>query len=104
MRPARPAFYGVHQLGRLHRLLALRDLGFSLEEIRGLLADELTLEQLQGMLRLRRAELEQTVAEEQGRLRRVEAHLRAIEGRSTVKAQDVVIKNTQPLRVAEARE
>ena len=37
-------YYGVHQLGRLHRLLALRDLGFSLEQIRGLLADELTLE------------------------------------------------------------
>jgi effector-binding domain-containing protein len=56
------------------------------------------------MLRLRRAELEQTVADAQSRLRRVEAHLRAIEGSSTINAQDVVIKDTQPLRVAEARE
>jgi DNA-binding transcriptional MerR regulator len=96
--------YGVHQLGRLHRLVALRDLGFSLEQIRGLLEDELPLEELHGMLRLRRAELEQTVAEEQGRLRRVEAHLRAIEGSSVMKSQDVVIKETQPLRVAEARD
>jgi DNA-binding transcriptional MerR regulator len=96
--------YGVYQLGRLHRLLALRDLGFTLEQISGLLEDELPLEQLHGMLRLRRAELEQSVADEQSRLRRVEAHLRAIEGSSIVKAQDVVIKQTQPLRVAEARE
>jgi DNA-binding transcriptional MerR regulator/predicted transcriptional regulator YdeE len=95
--------YGVQQLGRLHRLVALRDLGFTLEEIRDLLADELPLEQLYGMLRLRRAELEQTVADEQSRLRRVEAHLRTIEGSSTMKAQDVVIKETQPLRVAESR-
>jgi DNA-binding transcriptional MerR regulator len=96
--------YGVHQLGRLHRLLALRDLGFGLEQIRGLLEDELPLEQLHGMLRLRRAELEHSVAEDQSRLRRVEAHLRAIEGSSIMQAQDVVIKKTQPLRVAEARE
>lgn len=96
--------YGVHQLGRLHRLLALRDLGFTLEQIRGLLDNELPLEELHGMLRLRRAELEQGVAEEQSRLRRVEAHLRAIEGSSIVKAQDVVIKQTQPVRVAEVRD
>ena len=95
--------YGVQQLGRLHRLLALRDLGFTLEQISGLLDDEPAVEQLRGMLRLRRAELEQTVADEQSRLRRVEARLRAIERNSTMNAQDVVIKNTQPLRVAEAR-
>jgi effector-binding domain-containing protein len=56
------------------------------------------------MLRLRQAELEQTVAEEQSRLRRVEAHLRAIEGSSTMQTQDVVIKTTEPLRVAETRD
>lgn len=95
--------YGVHQLGRLHRLLALRHLGFTLDQIAGLLDDDPSLEQLRGMLRLRRAELEQALAEEQSRLRRVEAHLRAIEGSNTVKAQDVVIKETQPLLVAETR-
>jgi len=95
--------YSVQQLGRLHRLLALRDLGFTLEQIGALLDDGPAVEQLRGMLRLRRAELAQTVADEQDRLRRVEARLRAIEGSSTMDAQDVVIKNTQPLRVAEAR-
>jgi DNA-binding transcriptional MerR regulator len=97
-------FYGVRQLGRLHRIVALRDLGFTLEQISTLLEGELSPEQLRGMLRLRRAELEQSVADAQSRLRRVEAHLRAIEGSNTVKAQDVVIKETQPLRVAEARD
>lgn len=94
--------YGVRQLGRLHRLLALHDLGFTLAQLQGLLADELPVEQLYGMLRLRRAELEQSVSEEQGRLRRVEAHLRAIEGSSVVNAHDIVIKETQPLRIAES--
>ena len=96
-------FYGAHQLVQLHRLLALRDLAFTLEQISGLLDGEPSVEQLRGMLPLRRAQLEQTVADEQGRLRRVEAHLRAIEGSNTVDAPDVVIKQTHPLRVAEVR-
>jgi DNA-binding transcriptional MerR regulator len=94
--------YGVSQLGRLHRLLALKDLGFTLEQIGPLLDREAPAEELRGMLELRRAQIEQTVAEDQARLRRVEAHLRAIEGSTTVNTQDIVIKQTQPLRVAEA--
>jgi effector-binding domain-containing protein len=79
------------------------DLGFTLEQIGDLLDGEPPLEQLRGMLRLRQAQLDQTVADDQDRLRRVEAHLRAIEGNSIVDTQAVVIKHTQPLRVAEAR-
>jgi DNA-binding transcriptional MerR regulator len=94
--------YGIRQLERLHRLLALRDLGFTLEQIRSLLDRHAPVQELRGMLELRRAQLEQAVAEDQGRLRRVEAHLRAIEGSTTVNTQDIVIKQTQPLRVAEA--
>jgi DNA-binding transcriptional MerR regulator len=93
--------YAIGQLGRLHRLVALRDLGFSLEQIGGLLEDEPPLDQLRGMLRMRRAQIEQTVTEEQDRLRRVEAHLHALEGRP-VTIQDIVVKHTEPLRVAEA--
>lgn len=43
--------YGVHQLGRLHRLLTLRDLGFTLKQIGGLLDEDPPVEQLRGMLR-----------------------------------------------------
>ena len=94
--------YGVRQFERLHRLLALRDLGFTLEQVRAILDDDLPVEQLRGMLLMRRAQIEQTVGDEQARLRRVEARLRALEGKSTVDVQDAVIKQTQPIRVAEA--
>lgn len=94
--------YGARQLGRLHRLLALRDLGFTLDQIGGLLNEEPPIEQLRGMLRLRRAQIEETVDEEKARLRRVEAHLRALEGSDTMDVQDIVVKHTQPLRIAEA--
>jgi DNA-binding transcriptional MerR regulator len=94
--------YSVHQLGRLHRIVALRDMDFALEQIREVLAEDLPVEQLRGMLRLRRAQIELTVGEEQERLRRVEAHLRALEGTDAVDVQDIVIKRTQPIRVAQA--
>jgi DNA-binding transcriptional MerR regulator/predicted transcriptional regulator YdeE len=93
--------YDVAALGRLHRLLALRDLGFTLEQIRPLLEDDVPLEQLRGMLRLGRAQIEQNVEAEQARLRRVEAHLSALEG-STMQLHDVVIKQAEPIRLAEA--
>jgi DNA-binding transcriptional MerR regulator/effector-binding domain-containing protein len=93
--------YGAHQLGRLHRLLALRDLGFTLEQIRDVLDEEPSAEQVRGMLRMRQAQIEQDVTEHQARLRRVEAHLRALEGTSGVNPSDFVIKQTQLVRIAE---
>ncbi|MGO9964404.1 MAG: MerR family transcriptional regulator [Acidimicrobiales bacterium] len=94
--------YGVRQLARLHRIVALRELGFGLEQVGQILSEEISLDELRGMLRLRRAQIERTVAEEQERLRRVEAHLRALEWSDTVEPQDVIIKQTQPVRVARA--
>lgn len=94
--------YEVAQLGRFHRLLALRDLGFTLEQIRPMLDGDPSIEQLRGMLRLRQAQIERDVADEQARIRRVDAHLRALERSPSMPANDVVIKQTQPLRVAGA--
>jgi DNA-binding transcriptional MerR regulator len=94
--------YDVASLGRLHRLLALRDLGFTLEQIRPLLEDDVPVEQLRGMLRLGRAQIEQNLEAEQARLRRVEAHLRALERSTTMQLHDVVIKQAESIRLAEA--
>lgn len=99
---SRYRLYGVGQLERLHRIVALRDIGFGLEQIRQILTEDVSVEELRGMLRLRRAQIEQSVAEEQERLHRVEAHLRALEGSDTMSVQDIVIKQTQPIRVAVA--
>ncbi|MGH7757908.1 MAG: MerR family transcriptional regulator [Candidatus Dormibacteria bacterium] len=94
--------YGVHQLARLHRIVALRDLGFGLAQIQTMLAGEVTVEELRGMLTLRHAQIEQELAENQERIRRVRAHLRALEGSDDMELQDIVIKQTQPIRVARA--
>jgi DNA-binding transcriptional MerR regulator len=95
-------YYSARQLARLHRLLALRDLGFNLDQIGPVLDEELAVDELRGMLRMRRAQIEASLEEEQARLRRVEAHLRALEGSDLVDVQDIVVKHTQPIRIAEA--
>ena len=94
--------YEVGQLARLHRILALRDLGFGLDQIGVVLSDQLSVEELRGMLVLRRAQIEASLAEEQARLRRVEARLRFLERSTTMSVPDVVVKTTDPLTVAEA--
>lgn len=72
-------YYTREQMPRLNRILALKDLGFSLEQIGRILQNDLTLDELRGMLRLKCAELEQHIEEEQARLARAEARLHQIE-------------------------
>jgi effector-binding domain-containing protein len=96
-------FYSLDQLPRLNRILALKDLGFSLEQIAQALENGITLEQLRGMLRLKQAEQQQRVEEERERLVRVEARLRQIEMEAGVSKYDVVIKKLEPVKVASLR-
>src|SRR5512138_1202414 len=72
-------FYSANQLPRLNRILALKDLGFALEQIRLMLVDGLAHEQLRSMLTLQRREVEKRLADEQERLARIEVRLRQIE-------------------------
>ena len=48
--------YAADQLGQLNRIMALKDLGFSLEQTHKMLSG-VTIEELRGMLALRRAQL-----------------------------------------------
>jgi effector-binding domain-containing protein len=96
-------YYEFDQLPRLYRILALKDLGFSLEEIGRLLEGGLSAEQMRGMLKLRRSEIRQQVEEETARLERVELWLREIEQEDSVSKYDVVIKKIEPFRVASVR-
>jgi DNA-binding transcriptional MerR regulator len=72
-------YYSTSQLPRLHRILALKGLGFSLEQIAAVLAEGLTPEQMRGMLRLRHAQISQFLADLQDQLVEVEARLQQIE-------------------------
>ena len=95
--------YEYSQLSTLNRVLALKDLGFSLEEIGRLLDDGLSLEQMRGMLKLRETEARQKVREEAERLERIKARLRQIEQENLMSKYDVVIKSVEPVNAASVR-
>ncbi|GGK91340.1 MerR family transcriptional regulator [Sphaerisporangium melleum] len=93
-------YYEAGQLSRLNRLIALKDLGLSLQQVGRILEEKVGPEEMHGMLRLRRAELETKVADDTARLARVEARLRMIEMEGVV-PMDVVIKSVPGVRLAE---
>ena len=96
-------YYSASQLTRLNRMLAMKDMGLSLEQIALLLDKELTPDQIRGMLRLKQVELRQQLVEGQARLARIEAWLQAFEQEVTMPAYDVVLKKVAPLQVAQLR-
>jgi predicted transcriptional regulator YdeE/DNA-binding transcriptional MerR regulator len=97
-------YYTLEQLPRLNRILALKDLGFSLEQIQQMLREDLAASELRGMLRLKQAELERQLLDEGMRLRRIQARLRQIDQEGRLPAYDVVLKQIASQRVAGIRE
>ena len=97
-------YYSVQQLPQINRILAFKDLGFSLEQIAKLLDDNLPPAEIRGMLRLKQAELELHLLAEKERLSRVEVRIKQIEQENNMSNYEVVLKTVQPIKVASIRE
>ena len=96
-------YYSASQLPRLHRILALKSLGFELAQIAAVLDEGVTPEQMRGMLRLRHAQISQQLAEMQNQLVDVEVRLQQIEREEQLSSYDVILKHVEPLLVASVR-
>ena len=83
--------YTAQQLGQLNRIMALKELGLSLTQARRLL-DGITLDELRGMLLLRRAQLEHELEQHKNQLLGVEGRLRSIAREDAMPADDIVAK------------
>jgi len=84
-------YYSARQLPRLNRILALKELGLTLDSIAAMMQAEVSDEEIHGMLLLKKAEVEQTLLEEAQRLRRIEARLQ--QNQRSDEALDVVVKS-----------
>lgn len=98
-------YYTLDQLPRLNRIVALNDLGLTLQQISELLGDEgdLPVEQLRGMLALRRVEIEREIADKRWQLANVEMRLQQIEHEHDPEPYEIVVKELPPLHVASLR-
>ena len=96
-------YYTLDQLACLYRILALKDLGFPLEQIARLLEEDLSLDQLRTMFALKQAQVQHMIEIEQARLARIAAHLCQIEQEGIMPEYEVLLKQVDPLLVASIR-
>lgn len=96
-------YYTVEQLPRIHRIIALKELGLSLEQIASLVNDNLSPEQIRELLRLQQAEIRQRIQEDQARLSQVEFRLRMIEMEAQMPDIEVIVRPVPPLRALTLR-
>ena len=90
--------YLAPQLTQLNRIMALKELGLSLTQTRRLL-DGITVEELGGMLIMRRAQLEHELDQHKKQLLGVEARLRSIAREGAMPADDIVTKTIPAMGV-----
>jgi DNA-binding transcriptional MerR regulator len=90
-------YYAAAQLSELNRILVLRDLGLTLEQIGRALAKGVSAQELRGMLLMRRSDIERAMAEQAQALRLIESRMVALEGEGSEVPDDVVIRE-EPVR------
>lgn len=93
-------YYSAEQLPRLNRIVVLKELGFTLQQIGPLLDDRISAERLAGMLALRQAEAEQRLDHERRRLARIAARLAQIAQEGCQPRYEVLLRPIAPIRAA----
>ncbi len=96
-------YYSLEQLPRLHRILALKDLGFSLAQVGAMLDEDLPASELRRMFDQKQAELKERLEDEQRRLARVAERLQQIEQQGCLPLHEVTLKSVPELSVAAMR-
>jgi DNA-binding transcriptional MerR regulator len=71
--------YATEQFRRIERLRAVNDLGFTLEQVGLILDAEIGLDELRGMLLLRKSQIEVQIDADRARLSRIEARIHITE-------------------------
>lgn len=96
-------YYSAGQMSQLNRILALKELGLTLNQIQRALEDDVSTEELQGMLKLRKTEIEQRLDAELRRMREIEARLQSIRNDESNVPPSVIIKQVAEVSVLSMR-
>ncbi|WP_433122343.1 MerR family transcriptional regulator [Arthrobacter koreensis] len=95
--------YDPSQLERLHRIVALRSLGFGLDDISAMLASGVDSGRIAGLLRIRRAEVAEEARTAAARLIDVERRLHLIEKENAMTQIEIIEKPLPAVRLAARR-
>lgn len=95
--------YDASQLVTVNKILALKDAGFSLEEIAGVLNKGIAITSLITMLEDKASQLEATLANENNRLERLHTNIFLIKNGGFSHMNEITIKEIEPILVASIR-
>ena len=96
-------FYTVEQLPKLNRIVALKELGFSLAEIQKFVSEEVSADDLREMLERKQREVSLRLEEERRRLEQIGARLQMIEHEDDVPHYDITLKRLPAMTVFSKR-
>lgn len=96
-------YYSIDQLARLNQILALKDLGISLDQIKRLLSETISDAELRRILETRQSEIRFQVQSDLDRLERIDARIRLLTNQSALLPYEVVLKSSPALRIASVR-
>lgn len=85
-------YYSVTQLPQLNRILVLKDLGLTLDQIVRLMNQDISAAEIHGMLTMKKTQIEQTLRDELSRILNIEDRLKQIEEKGELSDEDVVLK------------
>ncbi|CAM4184851.1 MerR family transcriptional regulator [Roseateles saccharophilus] len=85
-------YYTLAQLAQLNRITVLKELGFSLDQVRDILKSQVSAAELRSMLLQRRNHAERALAAEVQRLRHIETRIAQIEADGRLSSEDVVVR------------
>lgn len=85
-------YYKTSQIKNLNKILALKDLGLTLQQVKRYIQDEISQDELRGMLKLKKSQIYQTIEEELLRLRQIELRLKRLDDDYPPPTNDVIIK------------
>ncbi len=93
-------YYYAEQLLEINRIVIFKELGFTLQQIAQLLHEDISTEQIRGMLRLKESEIERHLDMERSRLVRVKERMQLLEREGKVnKKQEVVLKSVEAMHM-----
>jgi DNA-binding transcriptional MerR regulator len=92
--------YRPDQLARLNRVVALKELGLTLDQVGQVLAEQISTDELRGMLRLRQAQLETELDRGRLRLDGIAYRLQLIESEDEMVSVECVMKTLPSMRIA----
>ncbi len=96
-------YYSASQLPRLNRILVLKELGLSLEDIARVLDTDLTAAELRGMLMVRRSDAQRALTQEMERLRHIESRIAQIDTEGELSVDDVIMRSEPAQQILSVR-